>query len=132
MYYINFVNICAGIITKQDEADCVCSEIRHAAGKVHDAFLDDENSQGRAWSTDSSLGVSLSDFELGHFLAKGCNAAVVAARWAREGWQTVSGAFENVQGPSQEASSGYPLAIKMMFNYDAESNAFAILNTMHK
>lgn len=28
--------------------------------------------------------------------------------------------------------SSYPLAVKMMFNYDAESNAMSILRAMHR
>ena len=33
---------------------------------------------------------------------------------------------------NQDADNDYPLAIKMMFNYEAESYATAILNAMHR
>lgn len=43
---------------------------------------------------------------------QGCNAAVYAANY------------------KDSTEDGWPLAVKMMFNYDIESNAFAILKGM--
>merc|ERR1719431_1557073 len=56
----------------------------------------------------------LEDFELGKPIAKGCAAVVFSARLRKE------------------TSSEFPFAIKMMFNYHAESNAFTILRAMHR
>ena len=63
--------------------------------------------------------VTLEDFDLERPLAKGCNAVVIAGK-----------AKVTVEEDKMEDKT--PLAIKMMFNYEAESNAFAILNVMQK
>ncbi len=136
----------SGIITKQDEVDCVCGEIRRAAGKVRSNL--DVVSLGTPpppppLDGDATAGarrrqLSLADLEIGDILAKGCNAAVCAARWARRQWEGVSEAFERVEGPSeattatQQLGEEYPLAVKMMFNYEAESNAAAIMDAMQR
>ncbi len=117
-----------GIITKQDEVECVCSEIRQAAGKVRNNLLSsDEGEEGPARS--------LSDLQLGSILAKGCNAVVFAAKWADRGWRGVSRAFERIEGPEEATTSegqDFSLAVKMMFNYEAESNATAIVEAMQR
>jgi len=105
-----------GLLTKQDEIDSVCHEIRRA---VHRATLlphhqqrhqqDQGGGQDHAWS--------IQDFTLGQPIAQGCNAVVYQARLATD-----------------QASPGasFPFAIKMMFNYDAESNALTILRAMQR
>ncbi len=116
-----------GLITKEDEVECVCSEIRQAAAKIQ--------ASSKTTEPEISSSPSLSDFELGTFLAKGCNAVVCAARYAKDRWSEVSKAFEHIEGRCQEPdkkNDEYPLAIKMMFNYEAESNASAIMTAMHK
>ena len=57
---------------------------------------------------------SLQDFQLGKPLAQGCSAVVISAR----------------AKSSEEKEQTFPLAIKMMFNYHAESNALTILRAM--
>ena len=57
---------------------------------------------------------SLQDFTLGQPLAQGCSAVVISARAKN----------------SEEKEETFPLAIKMMFNYHAESNALTILRAM--
>ena len=59
---------------------------------------------------------SLEDFQLGRPIAKGCAAVIYSARCAGDDGDT----------------DQFPLAIKMMFNYDAESNAATILRAMQR
>ncbi len=133
----------SGILTKHDEVECVCGEIRRAAGKVQQAFVrgneGEESELGGGEGDARPRPLSLSDLELGGVLAKGCNAVVVAARWAGGKWGQVSRAFEGVEAPVETTSAGWksekndhPLAVKMMFNYEAESNAAAIIDAMHR
>ena len=49
-----------------------------------------------------------------------------AAKWASD----LKKEEHNVTGEVEAANA--PLAVKMLFNYEAESNSFAILNAMHK
>ncbi|XP_045138409.1 serine/threonine-protein kinase Pink1, mitochondrial-like isoform X2 [Portunus trituberculatus] len=108
---------------------------------------------------DEELTFSLADFTLGPVIDKGCNAVVYAARWKtdeHEEAQTSTGKCESQGavartpttpcGPCEDVQqekdtqieaaetwhNEFPLAIKMMFNYEAESNAPAILKAMYK
>jgi PTEN induced putative kinase 1 len=155
-----------GIVTKEDEVECVCSEIRQAASKVGlgDVRVDQKHSPPPTTtsSEESSTVTGLADLEIGSVIAKGCNAVVFAASWAGKKVRELSDGFEHIEGISEEdpramevAESSeevdsfvavneetetkiadkrdrHPLAVKMMFNYEAESNAFAILNVMHR
>jgi len=108
----------SGILTKEDEIECVCKEVRNAARKV--TKLDNEknlveNFGNQHWS--------LNDFNIGPVISKGCSAVVYAAKCLKNG-------FENM-GNDTEAND-HPLAMKMMFNFHAESNAQAILKSMQK
>jgi PTEN induced putative kinase 1 len=58
----------------------------------------------------------------GKAIAKGCSAVVYAAKLKKAQPEPVS------QGDQKE----FPFAIKMMFNYHAESNAFTILRAMQR
>ena len=62
---------------------------------------------------------SVENFELGKHIAKECAAVVFSAKIRRD------------TCPSSSTSE-FPLAIKMMFNYHAASNAFTILRVMHR
>lgn len=70
--------------------------------------------------------ITLRNFVIGPIIAKGCSAVVYAVR------------FVNMQDKDNSIdietkdTSEFPLALKMMFNYDAESNAAAILKAMYK
>lgn len=75
--------------------------------------------------------VSLRDFAIGPIIAKGCSAAVYAARFV-DATQDENNDLANVDGETKEEVTAFPLAIKMMFNYDAESNASAILRAMYR
>jgi len=108
----------SGILTKEDEIECVCKEVRNAARKV--TKLDNEknlveNFGNQHWS--------LNDFNIGPVISKGCSAVVYAAKCLKNGFETM--------GNNTEAND-YPLAMKMMFNFHAESNAQAILKSMQK
>jgi len=105
----------SGILTKEDEIESVCFEIRQTVGKTRllEPDIDrDQSETGHEWS--------LADFQLGKSIAKGCSAVVYEAKLKKEN--------DNVQGSPQN----FPLAIKMMFNYHAASNAFTILRAMHR
>jgi len=146
----------SGIITKQDELDCVCAEIRRAASKTLTKNDDTKNTADNdVIDTSHNHGWSLNDFVIGPVIAKGCSAVVHAAKMTMDGF-TKMGATEvsaadsslsaedtrmepvatSVARDRQESPTNqepdYPLAVKMMFNYEAESNACAIFNAMHR
>merc|ERR1711971_547704 len=108
----------SGILTKEDEIECVRKEVRNAARKVTKLNNEKnlvENFGNQHWS--------LNDFNIGPVISKGCSAVVYAAKCLKNG-------FENM-GNDTEAND-HPLAMKMMFNFHAESNAQAILKSMQK
>ena len=89
--------------------ESICSEIRRAVSRTGLVTEDAERPSDLAnhqWS--------LQDFQLGQPLAQGCSAVVISARAKN----------------SEEKEETFPLAIKMMFNYHAESNALTILKAM--
>lgn len=73
----------------------------------------------------------LKDFVIGPPIAKGCSAVVYAARIKETDERSNSGDELTIDRNDREISS-FPLAIKMMFNYDAESNATSILRAMYR
>lgn len=75
--------------------------------------------------------VNLQNFVIGPIIAKGCSAAVYAARFV-DAAQDENNDSTNVDEETKEEVTAFPLAIKMMFNYDAESNASAILRAMYR
>jgi len=138
----------AGIITKEDELESVCYEIRQTVAKtgfLHSSFdveqecgnVDEKS--GDATNIKKDHVWSLADFKVGKHIAKGCSAVVFSARLAEgsvvdEEDVATDGGLENHGGsPSANGEMQiFPLAIKMMFNYHAESNAFTILRAMHR
>ncbi|KYQ56678.1 Serine/threonine-protein kinase PINK1, mitochondrial [Trachymyrmex zeteki] len=113
-----------GILTKDDELEGVCWEIREAVSKLQWNYMP-ENDQ--IVQTDENT-VTLQNFVMGPVIAKGCSAAVYAARFVNT-WNEDNSM--DIEVKTQD-SNEFPLAIKMMFNYDAESNAAAILNAMYR
>lgn len=101
----------SGLVTKQDEIESVCSEIRQAVAKTSLLDQSQERVEKHPWS--------IKDFNLGKPIAKGCNAVVYEARLVKDGRE----------GAECEPNF-HPFAIKMMFNYEAESNALSILRAM--
>ena len=188
-----------GIVTKQDELECVCKEIQQSARKtlnsndqdeqfvchVDDSCTNKETEDQKHASNIAGYSWSLKDFELGSVIAKGCNAVVYASRIK----ESVMKRFIKQQNhlnpqPAEQDTSNreanlvdvhlhndkfimdeqftmpatatndasiskapvisgkkyslsdkevqYPLAIKMMFNYDIESNAHVIFRAMYR
>ncbi|XP_016948356.3 serine/threonine-protein kinase Pink1, mitochondrial [Drosophila biarmipes] len=194
----------SGVLSKEDELEGVCWEIREAAGRLQQAWNQDEISE----TLDSKF--SIDDLEIGPPIAKGCAAVVYAAAFKKDGaaetsiptdteppqatpafapnsWsahemmsplQNMSrfvhnfgGSVDNIFHYSQPSAASdfvgaqereqeqqqdqdpkssafnvnpsgnpklnssvdhYPLALKMMFNYDIQSNALSILRAMYK
>lgn len=88
-----------------------------------------KNDQNYEATTIEHKPVDLKDFVIGPAIAKGCSAVVYAVRpiepeQKKDPHITVDMDNKNL--------SNFPLAIKMMFNYDAESNATAILRAMYR
>lgn len=79
---------------------------------------------------DDEKGVTLESLVIGPPLAKGCSAVVYATRFndspAGEGDGRI-----NVDDKTTDVAA-FPLALKMMFNYDTESNALSILRSMYR
>lgn len=72
--------------------------------------------------------ISLQDLKFGKPIAKGANAVVYTAK--------LNNQLKEKENRNDSATNDgivkYPLAVKMMFNYDIQSNAFAILNAMYR
>ncbi|XP_012288475.1 serine/threonine-protein kinase PINK1, mitochondrial [Orussus abietinus] len=117
-----------GILTKEDELEGVCWEIREAVSKVRwNKPCNDKNYER---TMNEGNPATLKDFVIGPIIAKGCSAVVYAARLKDSNQYS-----ENQEVTLDDKTSGlfsFPLAIKMMFNYDVESNAFAILRAMYR
>ena len=106
----------SGIISKEDEIESIIQEIRQAVGKTN--LLEDiETVTNHDWS--------LKDFHLGKPIAKGCAAVVYSAR-------TKLDQDDIHEKDRDDGHDDFPLAVKMMFNYDAESNATSILRSMQR
>ena len=71
---------------------------------------------------------------------QGCNAVVFSANWTNQKInERLSCDFDIIEETSEERQvtgkiedTNAPLAVKMLFNYEAESNSFAIMNAMQK
>ena len=100
-----------GVLTKEDEIECVCKEVREAARKTKASISEDRPKSDESWS--------LKDFQIGRAISKGCSAVVYAAKCMKNGFEALG-------------EDEYPLAMKMMFNFHAESNAQVILKAMQK
>lgn len=117
-----------GILTKQDELEGVCWEIREAVSKLQ--WNTPQNDKNYETNIINDKTATLKDFIIGPAIAKGCSAVVYAAKFKNS-----TANHDNndiiIDNKTQDTSA-FPLAIKMMFNYDAESNAIAILRSMHR
>lgn len=129
----------SGILTKEDEIEGVCSEIRQAVGKTSllSSNLMVKNkiaatAAEEAEQVEASHAFSLQDFDLGKPLAKGCSAVVYAAKLRKAADETVRVDEKRTEQHNKREEEEFPFAIKMMFNYHAESNAFTILRAMQR
>ena len=102
-----------GIITKEDEIECVCKEVRQTARKTRDHLSNVKEDNG----TEKPTTWTLNDFAIGPAIAKGCSAVVYSAKCLANGFQTLGGGNQQ----STQQNEEYPLALKMMFNFHAES-----------
>lgn len=88
----------------------------------------------------------MKDLELGQPIEKGCSAVVYAARLVDkseikkqdDNADTVQATVDiqdnslEINAQINDAPTNYPLALKMMFNYDIQSSAMAILRAMYR
>lgn len=118
----------SGILTKDDELEGVCWEIREAISKLQ--WNMPQNDKNYDVTKTNEDGVSLKDFEIGPIIAKGCSAAVYSAR-SKETMHIENIIQSDTYGKNKDVHL-FPLALKMMFNYDAESNATTILRAMYR
>lgn len=104
--FLTFVGVSlasgTGMLSKEDEVEGVCWEIRHAVNNMFEKLVQVETLQ-------DVEDVKVEDLQIGEFIAKGTNAVVYEA------------VFREVD-----------YALKMMFNYSAASNSHAILKAMSK
>ena len=71
-------------MTKEDEIECVCKEVRNAARKVGQKSAEENegtNFGNQHWS--------LNDFNIGPVISKGCSAVVYAANCLKNGFETI-------------------------------------------
>lgn len=122
-----------GILTKDDELEGICWEIREAVSRMQWNISKADCSESEIKGDEEPVG--LRSLVLGPLIAKGCSAAVYAARKKQESEKTE--ALQNSEmsvtvDTNEQELSNFPLAVKMMFNYDAESNAMSILRAMYR
>ncbi|XP_014233958.1 serine/threonine-protein kinase PINK1, mitochondrial [Trichogramma pretiosum] len=116
-----------GILTKEDELEGVCWEIREAVMKMKwNKPTNDNNYEN---TTGNNGQITLKNFVVGPLIAKGANAVVYAARLKNENEIAIE---EDLTIDNSNGVSSFPLAMKMMFNYDAESNAARIYDAMQR
>ncbi|XP_011633507.2 serine/threonine-protein kinase PINK1, mitochondrial [Pogonomyrmex barbatus] len=116
-----------GILTKDDELEGVCWEIQEAVSKLQ--WNMPQNDKNYQVISDNENDITLQNFVIGPIIAKGCSAAVYAARFVN----TVQDKDNSINIDNETKDMNiFPLAIKMMFNYDVESNAAAILKAMYR
>lgn len=106
----------AGILTKEDELEGVCWEIRNSISKVEWQFDDIDEKYIEKEN------ITLDDLSFGKPIAKGSNGVVYSAKFKADN-------PESENGPETEV---YPFALKMMFNYDIQSNSMEILKVMYR
>ena len=82
----------SGILTKEDEIECVCKEVRNAARKVGQKSAEENegtNFGNQHWS--------LNDFNIGPVISKGCSAVVYAANCLKNGFETIGNDSEGMK-----------------------------------
>lgn len=132
-----------GILTKEEELEGVCWEIREAISKIKWHYHDVDIDENRFENTP----VTLNDLSFGKPIAKGSNAVVYAARIRTSDEQNeaallskntnneaqdTDGKMKKIKTESSDDITKFPLALKMMFNYDIQSSAMSILKAMYR
>ncbi|KAL3280758.1 hypothetical protein HHI36_003993 [Cryptolaemus montrouzieri] len=120
-----------GIITKEEELEGVCWEIREAISKMkwnyHDVNIDEVQSEDNP--------ITLKDLSFGKAIAKGSNAVVYEAKLKETTLTEPTEEHIDTKECNEtkiEDDNQFPFALKMMFNYDIQSSSTAILNAMYR
>lgn len=155
-----------GFLSKEDELEGVCGEIREVASKIQSTWNYEEIT--RCLHRE----ITLDDLEIGSAIGKGCSAVVYSAALKSDYFESEQmeieiennekvpsihniGRFIHSSGGSSSTfpleitnkcnkttkeveekqdndTKEFPLAMKMMFNYDIQSNAMSIIRAMSK
>ncbi|KAK9500090.1 hypothetical protein O3M35_001425 [Rhynocoris fuscipes] len=116
------------IITKEDELEGLCWEIREAVSRMQTSMAEAESDIFHP-----SEEIKLNRFSIGKMISKGSNGAVYLAR-KNSSFGLESEASKDNESPKFEPESpaiSFPYAMKVMFNYDIESKATSILKSMY-
>ncbi|XP_019869047.1 serine/threonine-protein kinase Pink1, mitochondrial [Aethina tumida] len=139
-----------GILTKEDELEGVCWEIREAISKIKWHYHDVDVDKGKFEDNP----VTLNDLSFGKPIAKGSYGVVYAAKIDTQTSQNESEPTQidetikddevqsqvtevekvvpkKIKVENEDDITKFPLALKMMFNYDVQSSAMAILRAMY-
>lgn len=128
----------AGVLSREDEQEGLCLEIRDAISKFQWNVVSlDHNEPAFA-----SEKITLEHLDVGLPIGKGCSGIIYSAKIKDDlsqrqvitnSTETIS--EQNIPAVTEthlEVSSDYPLALKMMFNYDIQSNSLAIERAMYR
>lgn len=99
------------LVTSEEELESVCVAIRELVSDI---------SKGDTFRVPDKDTLTLDDLELGEHLGTGSNAVVYSARW------------KDQPREQKDLEPAYDLAVKVLFNYSAESNVSAIWRSLHK
>ncbi|CAG0896596.1 unnamed protein product [Cyprideis torosa] len=112
------------VTSPDDELEITCEGIRDSVYQLPELFKVEDN--GSAVKD----ALSLSVLELGPFLKQGSNAAVYLADWKKASRKDAP--CIDSHGVPKTLSGKYSLAVKVMFNFTAESHAHSIYEAMKK
>ncbi|XP_076255135.1 PTEN-induced putative kinase 1 [Rhynchophorus ferrugineus] len=105
-----------GILSKDDELEGICWEIRECITKIQQT----RDIISHNFTEEDVMNLKALSF--GKPIAKGSNAVVYSVKQ-----------YSEVSNTSEDSDIEiYPLALKMMFNYDIQSNSIAILKAMYR
>ncbi|XP_066255598.1 serine/threonine-protein kinase Pink1, mitochondrial [Euwallacea similis] len=112
---VGFAVMGQGLLTKDEELEGICWEIRECISKI-------QTSRECAMQSipTEPLAINVNAFTFGKPIAKGSNAVVYSV------------ALKEAKQLLWSHPDKYSLALKMMFNYDIQSNSMAILKAMYR
>ncbi|KOC64392.1 Serine/threonine-protein kinase PINK1, mitochondrial [Habropoda laboriosa] len=110
-----------GMLTKDDELVEAISKLK---------WNTPQNDKNCEVIKDDEKVVTLKDFVIGPAIAKGCSAVVYAAKFNDSPCSKNENQI-NIDEKTKDVTA-FPMALKMMFNYDTESNALSILRSMYR
>lgn len=77
--------------------------------------------------------VKLNNLNLGEYIAKGCSSVVYSAKLKNDHYENdFTNLIHQMESTNKNDYDDYPFAVKMMFNYDIQSDSMHILNAMYK